>query len=306
MNRSIGLLAATLLLCACAKPAAQAPAQSPAQSAAIADPAPDTANPPGNVVFTIPVGTGAMNAMMYTAAGAGPHPTLLLLHGFPGNEQNLDLAQAARRAGWNVLTQHYRGTWGSKGAFSFAGAGEDARAALAFLKQPDTVARYRIDPTRIAIAGHSMGGMMAADAAADDPSVAGLFLIDAWDMSADSKALATPAGAKGWHDEVVTDLPALSGTDEAALTADLRSSGARFDLAKRVLAYGRRPLDIIGAERAGGASNAAILKAVRVSVNPSATGATWPTDHSFNDRRIALAERLVAWLDTLRRHDPKR
>jgi pimeloyl-ACP methyl ester carboxylesterase len=58
-----------------------------------------------------------LNAVIYVAAGKGPHPTLLLLHGFPGNEQNLDLAQAARRAGWNVLTLHYRGSWGSPGPF---------------------------------------------------------------------------------------------------------------------------------------------------------------------------------------------
>ncbi|MEO6581298.1 MAG: alpha/beta fold hydrolase [Sphingomicrobium sp.] len=298
MNRPILILASALLLLgSCSKPAAQAPVP----SAATADPAFDAANPASNLVFTIPVGAGAMNAMMYTAAGAGPHPTLLLLHGFPGNEQNLDLAQATRRAGWNVLTQHYRGSWGSKGAFSFAGAAEDARAALAFLKRPDNITRYRIDAKHIAIAGHSMGGMMAADAAADDPSVAGLFLIDAWDISADAKGLATPEGAKAWHDEVVTDLPALSGTDEAALTAELRARGSRFDLAKRVLAYGNRPLDIIGAERGGGAPNAAVLKAVRTSVNPGATGATWPTDHSFNDRRIALSERLVTWLGKLRK-----
>ena len=37
-----------------------------------------------------------MNAVMYTAQGGGLHPTLLLLHGFPGNEQNLDLAQTSR------------------------------------------------------------------------------------------------------------------------------------------------------------------------------------------------------------------
>jgi pimeloyl-ACP methyl ester carboxylesterase len=56
-----------------------------------------------------------MNALFYLAGGPGPHPTIVLLHGFPGNEQNLDLAQSIRRAGWNVLTLHYRGAWGSPG-----------------------------------------------------------------------------------------------------------------------------------------------------------------------------------------------
>ena len=35
---------------------------------------------------------------------------MILFHGLPGNEQNLDLAQAIRRANWNVLTLHYRGS----------------------------------------------------------------------------------------------------------------------------------------------------------------------------------------------------
>ena len=33
--------------------------------------------------------------------GLGPHPVVIMLHGFPGNEKNLDLAQSIRRAGWD-------------------------------------------------------------------------------------------------------------------------------------------------------------------------------------------------------------
>src|ERR1700737_1036299 len=32
-----------------------------------------------------------VNAVFYLASGAGPPPVVLLLHGFPGNEQNMDL-----------------------------------------------------------------------------------------------------------------------------------------------------------------------------------------------------------------------
>lgn len=45
-------------------------------------------------------------ARWFVAAGAGPHPTMLLLYGFPGTELNLDLARAVQRAGWNVLAIH--------------------------------------------------------------------------------------------------------------------------------------------------------------------------------------------------------
>jgi len=34
-----------------------------------------------------------LNGIIYLAQGQGPHPTVLLLHGLPGNERNLDLAQ---------------------------------------------------------------------------------------------------------------------------------------------------------------------------------------------------------------------
>ncbi|MEO6228194.1 MAG: hypothetical protein ABIO61_10130 [Thermomonas sp.] len=68
----------------------------------------------------IPSHGAKLNALMYVAAGAKPHPTVILLHGFPGNERNLDLAQDIRRAGWNVLYFNYRGAWGTPGDFSFA------------------------------------------------------------------------------------------------------------------------------------------------------------------------------------------
>src|SRR5689334_22636318 len=204
---------------------AAAPLNASVPTAVIADPPADPANPAAMEAFVLPSDGGGMNAVLYLASGARPHPTLLLLHGFPGNEQNLDLAQAARRAGWNVLTQHYRGTWGSKGDFTFRGAGEDARAALHFLRLPQNVTRLRIDPRRIAIAGHSMGGMMAAVAAADEPAVVGMFLIDPWDISETAKTLGTPDGIKEMHEEIITDLPALQGTSEAKLMAELRSEG---------------------------------------------------------------------------------
>lgn len=278
------------------------PVLAQAVSPAIADPAPDPAHPAGQDAFVLPVGKGGVNALMLTASGPGPHPTLLLLHGFPGNEQNLDLAQAARRDGWNVLTFHYRGSWGSPGAFSFGNAAEDAHAAIAFVRSPAAVARYAIDPRRIAVAGHSMGGFMAADAAADDRRVAGLFLIDAWDIADTARSLATAAGHTGWHDEVVGDLPPLAGTSEAALSAEMLRGGDRFDITRRIAAYGDRPLAIYGATRGNGMGNLAYFRAAADAGNTHVTGAIWNTDHPFSDKRIALAEALVQWLDTLTPH----
>ncbi len=55
-------------------------------------------------VLHIPSHGVAINGVLYSPAGVGPHPTLVLCHGLPGNEKNLDIAQAVRRAGWNAVT----------------------------------------------------------------------------------------------------------------------------------------------------------------------------------------------------------
>src|SRR4051794_29286866 len=96
-------LAAALLLSSIAAEAATAPVP----RAVVADNARDAKHPAATRQLLIPSGGVDMNALFFLAAGSGPKPTLLLLHGLPGNEQNLDLAQAIRRAGWNVLTMHY-------------------------------------------------------------------------------------------------------------------------------------------------------------------------------------------------------
>ena len=105
------LLAAVLLLSLGA-------AANAAPSAVIADPPVDKAHPAAMAYVRIPSHGALMNGVLYAAAGTGPHPAVMLFHGFPGNEQNLDLAQAIRRAGFDVLTMHYRGAWGSPGSFS--------------------------------------------------------------------------------------------------------------------------------------------------------------------------------------------
>ncbi len=272
-----------------------------AQNAAIADPPHDAVNPPRPVAFVLPApdGAGAMNALLWLTGGAGPHPTLLLFHGFPGNEQNLDLAQAARRAGWHVLTLHYRGSWGSPGDFSFSHAAQDAHSALAWLRKPENVAKFGIDPRRIAVAGHSMGGFMASDAAADDPAVIGLFLIDAWYIGKYGAQTATAKGLADWREAHVDDMAPLAGATMDGLAKESRENAARFDLKARVLAYGQRPLAIYGAASARGPDNLEILNAAVQAGNRQASGGLWDTDHSFSDRRIALAAALVDWLGTL-------
>lgn len=125
-----------------------------------------------------------LNAVMYIASGAGPHPVVILLNGHPGYERNLDLAQAIRRDGWNVLTFDYRGSWGTPGSYSLAHCAEDTAAAISFLRHGGYAAQLRIDPARIVLLGHSTGGLLAAYDAASDRSVIAVGLISAAHLEA--------------------------------------------------------------------------------------------------------------------------
>ncbi|WP_294394668.1 alpha/beta fold hydrolase [uncultured Sphingomonas sp.] len=275
------------------------PVITPAQAVAGDTPA-DPTFPAALAAFQLPSHGARINAVFYLAAGAGPHPTLLLLHGFPGNEQNLDLAQAVRRTGWNVLTLHYRGSWGSEGAFSFAHAAEDAAAALAFLHTPEAATRYRVDAGRIVVAGHSMGGMMAARVGADDKAVIGTVLIDAWDIAGTGRAFADPRAKQAFAEgELRGDLPPLSGTGEAALLREIEQAPPTLDLAATGAQLADRPLLVISAERGLGTSTLAPAEAARRAGGKAVTTLSMPTDHSFSDHRIALTTAVVDWLQQL-------
>lgn len=68
-------------------------------AAIFTDPPVDSAHPAAMTVLHIPTHGVEINGLVYSPVGAGVHPTVVLCHGLPGNEKNLDLAQAIRRAG---------------------------------------------------------------------------------------------------------------------------------------------------------------------------------------------------------------
>ena len=281
---------------------AAGPAAAAVPRAVNTDPQPDARHPAANREVLVMSHGDGMNALFMLAAGAGLRPTMLLLHGLPGNEQNLDLAQAARRAGWNVLTMHYRGSWGSPGRFSLAGAGEDVDAAMAFLRQPENAREYGIDTRRIVIAGHSMGGFFAARHAARHDDVAGAILIDPWNIGLWAKrVLAHPENRQDEIASMGEDFGnALAGADAATLTRESERHAQDWDLLDDAPGLAGKPLLVIGAAKGNAAEIAPLLTAIRARRAAGLAALTMPTDHAFIDHRIALAGAVVDWLDALR------
>jgi acetyl esterase/lipase len=276
------------------------------------DPPRDTAHPARNRQLVIPSGPvrpglgrpAELNALFFLAAGEGPHPTMILLHGLPGNERNLDLAQAVRRAGWIVLTFPYRGAWGSEGTFSILHAIADSQAALSLIRSRAAVALYRIDPRRIVVAGHSMGGYIAAHTAAHDapgaPPLAGIVLLDAWDIGEDAAALRSGgAQARAAFLAGFDDLGhALGPITAADLYDNLLRRGREWRLAPLAPRLTGQPVLTLFATHGGAGQNRAFAATLR-SAGVRVTAQELDSDHAFADHRIALAEAVVAWLARL-------
>ncbi|MGA8937552.1 MAG: alpha/beta hydrolase [Acidobacteriaceae bacterium] len=272
-------------------------------SAVIADPAPDAAHPPSMAIFQIPSHGQRLNAFDYLAAGPGVHPTVILLHGFPGNERNLDIAQAIRRAGWNVLYFDYRGSWGTSGSFSFNNSMQDTAAAIVFLRNPANAARLHTDPTNIVLIGHSMGGMIAAYTGAHNPSVRAIGLISAANMSTGRLSVVKPTETinvanLAAHLDKIGIYP-LAGCTPQSLAQELLANTARWDFTNFAPLLNPRPILIITSDDHLAPPNDLLAANLRSLHDPHLTTVHLATDHAYSGQRIALATAVVNWLNQL-------
>ena len=286
------LMAAALLLSATSVPSAPLP------RAAIADPPRDAAHPAHNQQLLIPSHGVGMNALLFQASGKGPHPTVIMMHGLPGNERNLDLAQAIRRAGWDVLTFTYRGAWGSPGDFSISNAMEDTRAALDFARSPEG-AKLGMDPRHIVLAGHSMGGATAFMTAAAAKDLDGLVLIDAWNIAGKtSKGADTRAALVSSFDDFGNS---LHGATPGTVADEVIAKRSQWDLVAAAPRLARLPILTLRAKHGIADANRELADALRGTGNSRVTVIEMDTDHSFSDHRIALAAAVIGWLQSLGR-----
>lgn len=287
--RSLSISVVAIVACCSLLPAQQVP------RAIYTDPPRDSAHPARMAVLHIPSGGVKINGVAYVASGAGSHPTFVFFHGLPGNEKNLDLAQAVRRAGWNAITVNYRGSWGSPGQFRFGNNLEDAVAVLAFLRDPLTARNLGIDTTRLVIAGHSMGGWVTTLTAAKDHGLAGAILISAADMGAVGKmtrAVAIPFMAD--------NLESLAGATAESMADEVLGGAAKWGFADAVPGLTLMPLLVLSSDDGLAPGTDALVKAVRAAGNNRVTTVHKATDHSWSDKRIALESAVVVWLGRLR------
>lgn len=254
--------------------------------------------------IAILTGRTRINGLVYLAPGPGPKPVVVFLHGYPGNEKNLDLAQAVRRAGYQAVYTDYRGVWGSGGTFSFANGLEDVKSVLAWVRARENAAKYRFDTRRIALVGHSVGGWLALMSAGDEPPSVCVAGIAAWNAGAAARRFpAHPDERAQYLNDFQTSTDPAGGPVRAQaddLLNELVSHATEWDYLSQAQALGSRALLLVAATRDSPDEDIAMheqmARAVRAAGGRRVTMVQYDDDHPFSSHRVALAGLLTRWL----------
>jgi len=257
-------------------------------------------HPAAVVELTIESHGKRMSGFAYLAAGEGPHPTILLLHGYPGNEKNLDVAQAMRSRGWNVVFFHYRGSWGSEGEFSFRGAEQDVQVVLDYMTKEEKATRLRINPNQVSIVGHSMGGHMAIAGILDNPLVKCSVAYDGVNLGAKGVGFVNDPNTEINWSKYGDSLFMLNGWSGKKGVEETTRYANEFDLVRRADKINGRPVMLI-------AANTKVIPvelhikplfaALKATKNSQVLYKTIEDDHSFSSSRAELIDETAKFLN---------
>jgi len=258
-------------------------------------PDPDAEFPPVLHELLIPSNDVMLSGFMLGANGKGPHPTVVLLHGFPGNEKNLDLAQSMRRAGYNVLFFHYRGAWGSQGDYTMDGQASDVAAVLDYLRlKADTL---RVDTQEMSIIGHSLGGFTALRATSRDKEIQCVVGLAAFNFEDYASFSEEQKQAWSGYADMLFMLNNLTG---AKMLAEMQANSEAFDLRKLAPSFsGRSVLLIVGSEDTAvpPAMQSQIVAAYEKVPDINLKAEVIPGDHSFSVSRIRMQRMVIGWMN---------
>ena len=236
--------------------------------------------------LNIPSSGSLLQGFIYTANGAQKHGLLVLLHGFPGNERNLDVAQIARSRGWDVVYFDYRGSWGSQGKFSFKNCVEDVVNVVAYCKR--NAGMFNIDTTNIVLFGHSMGGFVCLKAMTYLPGVKKGFALSTWDIGGDVKMF------KG----NITKIEANTGkyfvlnANQQELFQPVIDDPTYFDLEGAASALANKQIIMLDEHH----QNKVVADALNAANKASFDYEVWDADHGFSNTRISMIKKVLAFI----------
>lgn len=238
---------------------------------------------------------------MFIASGEGPHPVILLLHGFPGNEVNYDLAHIFRRQGFNVLVFHYRGSWGSEGSYLWKNTVEDAAEAIKFLQSNIARENFKVDGHRIILVGHSMGGFAAIYNSINHDEIKNTAFLAGFNTGLFGEIIGGNKGIFQFSAETilpVMDFVICAGPE--ILLNEMVENKNEWNLINHIDKLSQKNLLIISAQHDSTAPieihHKPLLSALKLVGAKNVEEHILDTGHSFSDKRITLARIISKWL----------
>ena len=221
--------------------------------------------------------------VLYLARGTEPKPTVLLLHGCPGLEKNLDLAARLRDAGWNAMAFHYRGCWGSAGRYDLRTIPRDVTAAIDYLARCP-----RVDADRIAVLGHSLGGWAALVTAAAEPRLRAVAVYGA--------AAQLGASLRLSPEQLDEEFIRFLATTPEEFAAQRDDVAERIDALKAAAAVGPRPLLVVHGTQDRWVPVAEARELAARAGSSCRYVEVAGANHAFAWHRAELADLIVDWL----------
>lgn len=260
---------------------------------------PEFEQQPTSVCRLIPGERGNLFTLLYLPGGAGPHPTVLLAHGYPGCEQNMDLAQALRRVGFAVMTFHYSGSWGSDGEYALENCLEDAETVLTYLMENRD--EWNLDEDRFFMVGHSMGAFVTAHMLARYEELRAGVLITPFDVGrVYLEGRKDPVCRRNLMEVLYCGDGWLRGFSADKLLNELSLHAREYRLTALCPSLSRKPILCIGANRDEDAPVALhcypLCEAMEKGGARQFFYEEFCTDHTLASRRIILCRDVAEFL----------
>ncbi len=239
----------------------------------------------------------------FMASGKEKKPTVILLHGFPGNENNFDIAHAIKRFGFNVVVFHYRGSWGSGGNFSISNSLEDVYSMIEYIHKDDVSERLNIDAKNIILIGHSMGGFLSFLTSIKYPQIKNIASIAGFNFGFFSEyLLQNPQFIDATMDGLAQGSMLLAGSSAKKVYDEMLTNKDDWNLLKLLPELRGKNILLVGAEFDYVAPlelhHHPMVKGLK-NVGANFKSEVYKTGHSFSSARIRLTTEVISWLKSI-------
>jgi pimeloyl-ACP methyl ester carboxylesterase len=252
-----------------------------------------------------------LSGKFFVSEGTGLFPTVIILHGFPGNDTDvLGIGDKISRSGINVLTFNYSGTFQSQGRHSWDNTQLDIGAALDFLHKPENITRFNIDTAQICLGGWCYGGGMALAYAASHPEIIAVFSIAGSNPGEFMKQYTSNPELKKKIDEGFAGVSAPGGLvrfEAGALPSEIAETGIDkinpgYDLKKCSPLLAPKDILLIGAWNDDVTSPELFLlplyRALQMEKAQNLRIIAFQDNHSFRNSRVVVAQTVAEWVKT--------